>query len=372
VSGLVDAARAVGPVVRAHAEESEGARRLSPAVVLVLVAGDLMRMCVPAAYGGPEASPMELVDAVAAVAEADGAAGWCAMIASTTSSMSCFLEPATAKELFGEPAVIAGGAFAPGGTGAAVDGGYRIEGRWRWGSGTQHCDWITGGVNCDDGSFRLAFVPAADVEIIDTWYSVGLRGTGSNDFAVHGAVVPVARTVQPFAARPQLDAPLARFPNFNLLASGVAAAMLGIARRAIDELVALAEGKVPVFSSKTLSESTLAQVELARAEAALGAARAFLLDELHVAWERAMAGERVPELQRARVRLAAVHAGRESVRAVDLAYEAGGGSSVFTAHPLQRCFRDVHTASQHLMVSPRVLETVGRVLMHVDADTSAL
>jgi indole-3-acetate monooxygenase len=152
----------------------------------------------------------------------------------------------------------------------------------------------------------------------------------------------------------------------------VAAVTLGLARRAVDEVVALAQGKRPLFSSKTLAASALAQVDVARAEAAVGAASAFLLDELAVAWEAILAGGHIPVAQRARVRIACTHAAQESARAVDLAYHLAGGSSVYTASPLQRCLRDVHTATQHLMVSTRILETAGKVVLGVDTDVSTL
>jgi alkylation response protein AidB-like acyl-CoA dehydrogenase len=315
---------------------------------------------------------MELVEAIATVAEADGAAGWCVMIASTTSSLSCFLEPGWAKEIYGDPAVVTGGAFAPTGRAVPVAGGHRVSGRWMWGSGTGHCHWITGGALVEDGEMHLMFAPASEVEILDTWYSSGLRGTGSNDFAMVDVFVPEGRSVQPFAGKAQVTAAIARFPNFTLLASGVAATLLGMARHAIDELVALAQGKVPMFSSKTLAHSPLAQVDLARAEAALGSARAFLLDELAEAWEVAVAGDRVPVERRARIRLATTHAALASAEAVDVAYHAGGGSSVFSANALQRCFRDVHTATQHLQVSTRNYETIGRLLFGLETDTSTL
>lgn len=371
-ASIVEAARAVQPVVRAHADEAEAARLLPEPVVRALVEAGLMRLCVPATYGGPEATPMELVEAIEAVATADGAAGWCVMIASTTSSMSCFLDPAWAKEIFADPNVVAGGAFAPSGKGVRVDGGCRVTGRWMWGSGTSHSQWITGGTMVDDGTFQLMFAPRSDVEILDTWYTSGLRATGSNDFQMTDVFVPDGRSVIPFATRPQVDAAIARFPNFTLLAAGVAATLLGIARRAIDELVDLAQGKVPMYSSRTLAQSPHAQVDVARAEAALGAARAYLLDELASAWDVARAGDHVPVERRARIRLAATHTAKASASAVDLAYNAGGGSSVFTGNPLQRCFRDVHTGTQHLQVSERPYETIGRVLFGIESDTSAL
>lgn len=369
---LVAAARAVGPIVREYADQAEADRRLPRPVVDALVAAGLTRMCVPGVYGGPEVDPMTMVDAVAGVAEADGAAGWCTMIATTTSSMASLLEPEFARHVYTDPHVVTGGTFAPNGRGERVDGGHVVTGHWGWGSGGSHCQWMLGGTRTDGGEFHLMYVPAGDVELLDTWYSSGLRGTGSGDFRFDAVFVPDGHSVQPFAAHWHVDCPLARFPNFNLLAAGVAATTLGIARRAIDELVALALGKTPQFSSRSLAESSLAQLDLARAEAALGAARAFLLDELDRSWQLVLAGSRVDDARRARVRIAAAHAAAEAARAVDLAYHLGGGSSVFTDNPLQRCFRDVHTATQHLMVQPRVVETAGKVLLGVEVDTSML
>jgi alkylation response protein AidB-like acyl-CoA dehydrogenase len=369
---LVVAARSVDPVVRAHADQAEAERRLPSPVVDALVSAGLTRMCVPAVYAGPEADPMTMVEAIAAVAGADGSAGWCAMIASTTSSMASLLEPEFARQVYADPHIVTGGTFAPNGRGERVDGGHVVSGRWQWGSGTSHCQWILGGARTDSGEFHLMYAPADDVELVDTWYSSGLRGTGSGEFRFASVFVPDGHSLQPFAPHRYVDVPLARFPIFNLLAAGVAATTLGIARRAVDELVALALGKTPQFSSRSLAESALAQLDLARAEAALGAARAFLLDELDRSWQLVVAGSPVDESRRARVRIAAAHAAAESARAVDLAYHLGGGSSVFTDCPLQRCFRDVHTATQHLMVQPRVMEAAGKVLLGVDVDTSML
>ena len=172
--------------------------------------------------------------------------------------------------------------------------------------------------------------------------------------------MPLGRSVHVGVDAPRVDSPLAQFPNFTLLATGVAATLLGIAQRSLTEIVALAGQKRPVGSSKTLAASALAQVDVARAEAHVRSATAYLLDELAAAWDMVERDGRVAFEQRARIRLAAVSAAEQSVQAVDLAYHLGGGSSVFASSPLQRCFRDVHTGSQHVMVSRRMLETVGR------------
>lgn len=369
---LIDAARSVAPVVTAHVDEGEAARRLPQPVVDALSAAGLMRMCVPAVYGGPEASAVEFAAAIEEVARIDGAAGWCVMIASTTSSMSLFLDPSVAQELFGDPTVVAAGVYAPNGTAVEVEGGWSVTGRWQWGSGSQHSRWIAGGTRTPDGGFHLMFFDAADVIFHDTWHTLGMRATGSLDFSVDGAFVPAGRTVLAGVARPTTAGALAAFPNYSLLAAGVAAVALGVAQHALDEITELAQGKRPLFSSRTLSQSGFVQAELAQAVGALRAARALLHTELGDAWRTAEAGGKVDVAVRARIRMACVHAAQTAATVTDTAHTLAGGTSVYDSSPLQRCLRDVHVATQHLMVSPRLYETLGRLEFGIDADTSAL
>ena len=331
-----------------------------------------MRMCVPAAYGGPEADPMTVVEAIEAVAHSDGAAGWCTMIASTTSSLAAFLTPEVAREIYGDPHTVTGGVFAPNGHGVRHDDGYTVGGRWQWGSGTQHCRWVLGGTACDDGTFRLCFTPVENVTFHDTWYTGGMRGTGSLDFSFDGVWIPETHTVQPGVTPPQSSAPLAMFPNFTLLAVGVAAVGLGVARRALDELVELAGAKTPQFSKRTLAASPFTQIEYARAEAALRSARAFLLDELQRAWVVAIGGDPVPVDARAAIRLAAAHVASTAASVADTAFTLAGGSAVYDTSPLGRCLRDAHIVTQHIMTAPKLNETLGKVFLGVEADTSML
>ena len=365
----VDTAAAVAKV---NADEAETKRRLTPATVDALRATGVFRSYVPAAYGGPELDPLTVSRALERLAVADGAAGWCAMIAATTTSIATLLPPDGAREVFGDATSISGGAYAPSGRATSVDGGYRLSGRWSWGSGTDHCDWITGGATTDDGETRLFFIPARDVALHDTWYSSGLCGTASGDFSVDDVFVGADYTMRPGFGPRHVDNPVARFPMFNLLASGVASVCLGIAQRAVDEIVALAQGKMPTFASKTLAHQQIAQIEIAKAAACVGAARAYLHTELGAAWDEVQRAERPTIARRAAIRSACTYAAEESARAVDLAYHLGGGSSVYRSNPLQRCFRDIHTATQHLMVGRRVYETVGRVMLGLDADTTTL
>lgn len=373
---LLAAAQMVRGLAAAEAADAEAGRRLTAPVVAALRDSGLFRMCVPAVYGGPEVDPLTLVEAIETVAAGDGAAGWCTMIASTTSSMSVFLEPGFAQEIFGDPQSISGGVFAPSGTATASERagrrGWEVRGRWQWGSGSQHCTWLLGGCTTDDGEFHLMFMDPAEITIHDTWHTVGMRGTGSHDFSADGAFVPTGRSVRPMLDRPQVTTALAAFPNFSLLAAGVAAVSLGVARHAIDEFVALAQGKRPLYSSRTLSQSGTAQTTVARAEATLGSARAFLLHELAVAWDAATSGGRIDVPMRVRIRMACVHAARAAAEATDAVYTMAGGTSVYESSPLQRCLRDAHVATQHLMVSPRLEELLGKSLLGMEIDASQL
>ena len=371
MSEVLRAAHDVAPLLRANADANEQARRLVPDVVAALEATDLLRMCVPAEYGGPEVDPVTYVGVIEALATADAASGWCANISSTTSSMSWYLAPDFARDVFGSP-LSTGGAFAPSGKGVAVDGGWRVTGRWSWGSGTQHSRWISGGTNCDNGEFHLMFFPRDEMIDLDTWFSMGLRGTGSTDFAFENAFVPSGRSVQPLRSKAVPDCALAHFPNFSLLAAGVASTTLGIARRAIEELTALASQKTPLFARSALAEHPPAQLALARAEALLSSARAFLVDEVATAWDTTQTGTKVSVEQRARLRLACSHAAEATTEAVDLCHRAGGGSAVYASSPLQRCSRDVHTASAHLLISDRNLLTYAKLALGLDTDVSML
>ena len=369
---LLAAARAVGDVVRAYAAEGETLRRLPTPTMEALRDAGLLRMAVPAAYGGPEADPLTMLSCMEAVVQADGAAGWCSMIATTTASLAMFLPPEWADPIFRDPLTVTGGVFAPNGRATGDGDHWSVDGRWQWGSGTQHCQWIVGGVIADDGTQHVTLFPAADVTFHDTWHTHGLRGTGSLDFSVDGARVPKGRSVVPASGARYVDSPLAAFPNFTLLAIGVAAVALGIGRRAIDEIVALGVDKRPQFSQRTIAQMGTNQSDLARAEGRLSAARAYLFDEVGRAWQAVLAGDHVDVAARARMRLAGAHAAESAAAVVDACYTMAGGTAVYESSALQRCLRDVHVATQHIMVAPRLYETMGKHLFGLPIESSMI
>ena len=370
---VVEAARGVAEVVEAHAGEAEQIRRLPGATVDALTAAGLMRMCVPEAYGGPEVDPVTLVDAIAEVSRADGSAGWCTMIASTTSTLAAFLPAPTAELIYGDPTVVTGGVAAPNGRGEAAGNadveGFRIGGRWAWGSGTQHCQWVLGGVKCDS-TWRFCFFPDSEITFHDTWHTGGMRGSGSLDYSVDSLFVSADFTLEVGSMAPQVEGGLGRFPMFTLLAVGVAAVGLGIARRALDEVIEIAQGKRPQFSARTLAQSGYTQFEVARAEATWRAARAFLHDELGAAWVLASAGKHVPMERRIGIRLAAAHVAAVCVEVADSAYTLAGGTSVYDTSVLGRCLRDAHVVTQHIQTAPKLNESLGKALLGQDVDRS--
>jgi alkylation response protein AidB-like acyl-CoA dehydrogenase len=380
---LAARAEAAAEALRGESDRIEAARTLPSEVVDALVRGGFTRLCVPRSLGGPELHPAQLLQVLESLAAGDASAGWCAMIASTSSVLAAWLEPDVARLVYGPPDAISGGVFAPRGVAKRVPGGFRVSGRWAFASGCSHCAWLMGGcfVEGEAGreaaaggapDIRLLLFPREEAKILDTWDVVGLSGTGSHDIEVRDLFVPEGRDVSLLADRPRERGPLYAFPVFGLLAVGVAAVGLGVARRAIAELSELAREKTPALGRRRLAERALTQARVAGAEAELAAARAGLAAAIDAGWRAASAGGAIPIGERARLRLAATFAARASARVASAMYDLGGGSSIYRASALQRCLRDAHVVTQHAMVGEGTYELAGRVLLGLEGDTSQL
>ena len=384
---LLAAAERFAPEIAERAAEIEANRFLPQDMAKRFAEAGLYRLCVPEVYGGLESHPGELVKVVERIAQADGSAAWCVFIGATSGVVAAFLEPSEAERIFGDPLTITAGVFAPRGKAVhanegGVDG-YRVTGRWQWGSGSRNASWISGGalIIGDDGKpemaaeglpqNRMMMFRAEDVLLHDTWDVSGLCGTGSTDFEVKDLFVPAARAVSLVSDRP-LARPLYCFPTFGLLGIGIAAVSLGLARGAIDTLVELAGGKTPQGSSKPLALRAKAHLDVSQAEALTRSARAFLMETVEAAWDAATKDGEITVAHRRDIRLATTHAVQSAARAVDLMYTLAGGSSVYRNSPLQRQFRDVHVATQHMMVSDATYELTGRLLLGVPTNTAML
>jgi indole-3-acetate monooxygenase len=351
--------RALEPLVRAAAAEAEVARRYPSVVIEALAETGLFRALVPCAAGGLEADPLLVHDLVEEVSRWDGSAGWTAMIGSGASFLSGFLPTEFAREIFAHPNAFLGGNLgAVSARATAVPGGYRVTGQWPFVSGCEHATWLGGATALEDGTTRILVFPRASYEIVDTWTVTGLRATGSHDVAVHDVFVPRERTFW-WTDGPVDPSPLYRV-RFMLVTH--AAHALGIARAAIDALCALAEVKTPTRSPGLLKERSIVQMQVAQAEALVQSARDFMLRTTGEAWADVCAGRPVGGRQRVLLRLAMTNAVQASAQAVDLMWAAAGGSPVYASSPLERCFRDIHVATQHAAVSTLSWETMGRGL----------
>lgn len=363
--------------IERRADEIEAARRMPEDLARRMARAGMFRLLVPSRYGGAEVHPRTFFDALVATARRDGAAGWCQMIGATTGLLAASLPESWARTLYGDhPDVITTGVTAPLGRAEAVAGGYRVSGRWPFGSGCQVSDWICAGcLVTEEGEPRqnrhglpetaLVLFPADEVIVHDTWRTSGLCGTGSHDIEIRDGFAPEGRW-SVLGGRPRVDAPLYRFPTLGLLALGVSAVAIGIAEHAIDALVELATVKVPAGSRRTLAERAGTQADLARARALVRSARALTGEVIERAWEQAEGEGRLGLDTKAELRLAASTNTWNAVEAVNLMYHLGGGTAVYETSVLQRCFRDVHVATQHVMVAQPVYETVGKVMLGID------
>jgi len=373
------AAIALGAEIRAAAGEIEQGRRLPDHIVARMKQAGIFRMAMPQAWGGPELDPITQMRVIEEVARADGSAGWCAMINSDGGYFTAYIDQDVAREMYRDLDAPTGSQLIFSGEAAAVNGGYRISGRWPFVSGCQHCEWILVGVNLvENGAPRLrsdggpertvCFIRRDEGEVIDTWRTTGLRGSGSHDFAVKDLFLPAERAYR-FPAKPRRDGPLYAYPM--MFAYNAPAVALGIARNAIDRFVEIAEHKVVTTSmlsgrKLTLRDENYVQSIVARAEGLIGSARGYAYEKLEDTWRSLVAGDRPSPRQRAFYRIAISQAHQACVEAVEMLYKAYGGSAVYESGPLDRHLRDLLTINQHTIGSLKVYETAGRVLLGFD------
>ena len=369
--------REIPALARELAPETERERQLADELVARLRESGVMMAGAPREVGCPELAPGLALRCAEEIARGDASAGWCVSIAATSSLLAAYLPPEARSELFDDPHGIAAGVWAPRGNGQPVDGGVRVSGRWPYCSGIMHARVFFAGCIVDGAPHAaspmpsVVAMPKAELEIVDTWRTLGLRGTGSHDTVAHELFVPAARVFSLFDG-PQIDRPLYRFPIFGYFALSIAAAALGNARGAIEELAELAARKVGQGATRTLAERPATRAALAASDAALRAARALFYEAIEAAWEAAQGEAPVPVALRGDLRLAATHAVRSSAEVARAMYDLAGGPAIYDDSPLQRRFRDAYTATAHFQVNAASRELQGRLLLGQPADTATL
>jgi alkylation response protein AidB-like acyl-CoA dehydrogenase len=378
--GFVAAARALTPTIRAQRVEIERDRSLPAPLVREMADAGFFSLWFARSLGGPELTTVDFFHVIEELSRADGAVGWCALVAAGYSRLSGYLDDDVAREIFGDGSTVVAGTINPTGRAVPVPGGFKLTGQWSYGSFIGHSAWTVGSsIIVEDGAprrgpdgapdMRLMLFPTSAVEIIDTWRVGGLRGTGSHDFRVADLFVPEERAIAAFTAKPVRPGTLFAAPFITVFAMALATAPLGIARAAIEAFVELAEGKTPIGGSAKLRDKASAQADVGKAEALVRSARAFLIDELQGIWDTVAKGEMPSVRQRAVARLAAAQAASASAQAVDLIYNAAGGTALYETSLIERCFRDVHATTQHVGIASANFEISGRVLLGLDPGT---
>jgi len=368
-------ARVLGVAIAAAADAIESTRRIPAPLLAQLHNARLTRMLLPRSAGGDQVEPSTYALAIEEIARHDASVAWNVFVANSAALIAAFLEPGVAHAVFADPCALV--AWGPPNAARAtiVADGYRLTGTWDFASGCRNATWV--GAHCQveepDGALRLNshgrpairtfLFPAERANLIDTWHTIGLRGTASDSYSVADLFVPEAYSTT--REEPQLrrePGPLYAFTMQGLYAVGVAGVALGTARAMLDEFMGLAMRKTPRALGR-LADNAVIQADVARAEARLGAARAYLVDTLASVYAHADDVEPIDLGDRARVRLASTNAIHGALEVADFAYKAAGVDAIFPGSPFERRFRDIHTLSQQIQSRTAHFEAVGEVLL---------
>ena len=375
---IVAAARDVGAIIAKHGDTTERNRRLAPQVVDALRAAGLFRLFTPRALGGLEVDPVTLARVVEEVSMFDSAAGWAFQV-NTGAWWTSRMSPEGVAEMYADgPDLMMAASFAPPHRADEVPGGYRITGRGPLASTIHDSRWVLMSAIVFDADqprmtpagpdFITVVMRTTDVEIIDTWHSLGMRGTDSNDIEANGVFVPESRAFRfepdSLASAP-FDGPLYRMPALAATFPIIAPVALAIASGAIRELRDIVTTKVPLGSMKTARDRAAVQAAVAEGEAMVRSARLFFYDALTKAWQRALAQRPFTLEDKADLMLASTWSVRSAARATDLMHRMGGTNGIYARNRLERHFRDAQTVRHHGFVSDSRLETVGQVYLGV-------
>ncbi len=374
----------LAPVIREHADRAEREAQMPPEVADAFHAAGMFRVFLPRELSGGALTIPEMLRLVEEVSRIDASAGWNLAICAGGPIFAQFLSRAAYDEIFTDPRGVTCGSLNPMTSQVVpVEGGWRFSGRAANASGSAHATYLmAAALVLRDGApqiveglplLRAGFFPIKHATILKTWSTSGMRATGSNDCVFENVFVPGEFTFDWLNARPTWQrGPFADIPLHQQMAGQLAAVVLGTARHAIDALDELARAKVPVATQATLRERPLAQIQFAQAEGLLNAARAYFYQCNDEVWRKGVAGESFTVKDFAHTRLGVVTAVKLALQAVDLVADAAGMSSAQTSCPIERCMRDAHTASQHVLLNTARFGVVGRVLLGLPAGSPVI
>ncbi len=357
------AARAIAPILESGASEAETQRTLPEKTVAAMKEAGVFKLFQPREVGGYEADFETQIVVAEELSRADGSAGWNSIANGPSSGFAgAYLADDCVAEIFpGEHENCFGGQFAPNGQGIAETGGFRLTGSWHFGSGTGHSEYVMGGfVPIFDGQpkvletglpdMRVACIPRDKITFTDGWFVMGLAGTGSFDYECQDVFVPESWTYPLFTTEPKRGGAMYRMGIMPTVCAGHAAWALGVARRALDEVNDLARGHTRMGNETNLAKRPTFQKDYIRAECRLRAARLLVLDVFGEILDVAKSGRDLAIDERAAMRSAATYATEAAKEVVDVAHLIAGTAAVRSGHALERCFRDMHTGTQHTFI----------------------
>jgi len=374
----LERARELRPMLAAAGDAIERGREVTPEIVDAMIERGIFRMLLPRSLGGAEIDPLTYTAVLESLAQGDGSTAWCLGQNSGCSMIAPYLPAETAREVFGGPrGILAWGPELPGaGRGVAVDGGYRVTGQWGFATGSRHASWLGCHIPifAPDGKpllnpngrpvVRTMVLPKSEARIIDNWHVLGLRGTGSDSYALDDHFV-----AQAYSAGRDNDAerhepgPLYQFTSGMIYAMSFAYVSMGIARGAFDAFIELARDKVARGAKGTLRENNVVQSQVSQCEARLKSARAYLRGVIGEMWDEARTSGRISPEHHPQLRLAATWAIHQARDVVAIIYHAAGATAIFENNPLERRMRDIHAGTQQGQGRPIHFETVGQMLM---------
>ncbi len=328
----------------------------------------IYRAFTPAQFGGENKTPMEFLSVVEEISKADGSAGWVASFGVSPAYLASLPLDTIEKVWKDTPDVVFAGGIFPPQPAERVKGGFRVNGRWQFGSGSMGATVLGVGILPEDGGAlpRMAVLKPEQVTINqDSWNVHGMIATGSFDLHVKDAIVPEEWTFIR-GSKATLDSPFFRYPSLSFAAQVLSVTSAGVARTALDSVYAMAGTRTSVTGAPNIGDRSYVQIEIAKAEAKLRSSRAFFYDATEELWDAILKNGEPPKQLINMVRLATSHLTRECSDATRTAYQLAGMTSTYYDHPLSRCFRDVHMATQHAFMGEITFQNAGAMLFGND------
>ena len=361
--GLREQIRGLSETIREAQPGFDAARQIPDDLYRKLAATGVFRIWLPSGMGGAQLSPLEFMDVVEEAAAIDGAVGWLVGNGGGMSRTGAYLPTDPAQEIFREPDAFVVSGTAGLGKAVPVEGGFRVTGRWPFGSGSPHATWFSPfcevtGEGSQAGQRILVYAPRKDVILHDNWYVSGLCGTGSGDFEFDDVFVPDC-FVHPYQPDPTHEGTLYRLPTISTYIWTVATVPLGIAKGAMSEVLRIAGQRKRKADKVPLAERELVQSDLGRIQARLGAARAYMREGMAELLAAVETGIGV-EAARVRYRLGCTYASETALTAIGQLTEIVGAASIMRSSPLERFERDARAAAKHTAMSPNLYITAGK------------